>query len=82
MKKAGILVGAFSILILSAQPVWPRCAPLIREGRELLGKVKLVKADEDKAKGLLDEAQQFLDAGNHVDGVKKANEALDLLKKK
>ena len=82
MKKIALLIVFAGILILSAQPVWSRCAPLIREGRGLLGKVKLAKADEDKAKGLLDEAQKFLDAGNHVDGVKKANEALDLLKKK
>jgi len=81
MKKIALLL-AFAGLFLSAQPVWPRCAPLIKEGRELLGKVKPAKVDEDKAKGLLDEAQKFLDAGNHVDGVKKANEALDILKKK
>jgi hypothetical protein len=81
MKKITLLLAFAGLLTLSAQPVWPRCAPLIREGRELLGKVKVAKADEDKAKGLLDEAQKFLDAGNHVDGVKKANEALGLLKK-
>ena len=82
MKKMAFVFAFAGLLILSAQPVWPRCAPLITEGRELLGKVKLAKADENKAKGLLDEAQKFLDAGNHVDGVKKANEALDILKKK
>ena len=74
MKKIALLL-AFAGLFLSAQPVWSRCAPLIKEGRELLGKVKPAKVDGDKAKGLLDEAQKFLDAGNHVDGVKKANEA-------
>ena len=82
MKKITLLLTFAGLLILSAQPVWPRCAPLIREGRELLGQVKLAKADEDKAKGLLDEAQKFLDAGNHIDGVTKANAALDILKKK
>ena len=82
MRKIFFLMTAFSLLILSAQPLWARCAPLIKEGRELLGKTQASKADQDKAKGLLDEAQKFLDAGNHVDGVKKANEALDILKKK
>jgi len=81
MKKVGTLFSVLGLLAFT-QPVWARCAPLIREGRELLGNVKLAKADENKAKGLLDEAQKFLDAGNHVDGVKKANEALDILKKK
>ena len=82
MKKIALMLAFAGLLILSAQPVWPRCAPLIREGRELLGQVKLAKADEDKAKGLLDEAQKNLDAGDHTSGVKNANAALDILKKK
>ena len=32
MKKIALLL-AFAGLFLSAQPVWPRCAPLIRAGR-------------------------------------------------
>lgn len=81
MKKIALLL-AFAGLFLSAQPVWPRCAPLIKEGRELLGKVKPAKVDADKAKGLLDEAQKNLDAGDHTNGVKNASAALDILKKK
>ncbi len=82
MKKVWILFAVSSLLFLSVQPLWARCAPLIKEGRELLPKAKLAKADEDKVKALLDEAQKSLEAGNHNDGVKKANEALDLLRKK
>ena len=81
MKKIALLL-AFAGLFLSAQPVWSRCAPLIKEGRELLGKAKPAKVDEDKAKGLLDEAQKNLDAGDHTNGVKNASAALDILKKK
>ena len=81
MKKIALML-AFAGLFLSAQPVWPRCAPLIREGRELLGTTKVAKTDQDKAKGLLDEAQKNLDAGDHTSGVKNANAALDILKKK
>jgi hypothetical protein len=55
---------------------------LIKEGRELMASAKLSKGDETKAKGLLDEADQLREAGNHVDGIKKANEALNILKKK
>ena len=58
-----------------------RCAPLIKEGRELLGKTQVSKADQDKAKALLDEAQKNLDAGDHANGVKNASAALDILKK-
>jgi hypothetical protein len=81
MKKIALLL-AFAGLFLSAQPVWPRCGPLIKEGRELLGTTKVSKADQDNAKGLLDEAQKNLDAGDHTSGVKNANAALDILKKK
>jgi len=81
MKKIALLL-AFAGLFLSAQPMWARCAPLIKEGRELLGKTQASNADQDKAKGLLDEAQKNLDAGDHTSGVKNANAALDLLKKK
>ncbi len=82
MKRVSFLLGVGSLLVLFVQPVWARCAPLIKEGRELLPKAKLAKADEGKVKALLDEAQKFLDAGDHTNGVKTANEALDLLRKK
>ena len=82
MKKITFVTAVFSLLILSAQPILARCAPLINEGRELLGKTQVSKADQDKAKGFLDEAQKNLDAGDHTNGVKNANAALDILKKK
>jgi hypothetical protein len=82
MKKITFVTAVFSLLILSAQPILARCAPLIQEGRELLGKTQASKADQDKAKGLLDQAQKNLDAGDHTNGVKNANAALDILKKK
>jgi hypothetical protein len=82
MKKIFFVMTALSLLILSAQPTWARCAPLIKEGRELMSTTKASKADQDKAKGLLDEAQKNLDAGDHGSGVKNANAALDILKKK
>ena len=82
MKKIAFVAAALSLLILSAQPILARCAPLIREGRELLGTTQASKADQDKAKGLLDEAQKNLDAGDHGNGVKNATAALDILKKK
>lgn len=82
MKKIFFAMAALSLLILLAQPTWARCAPLIKEGRDLMSTTKASKADQDKAKGLLDEAQKNLDAGDHGSGVKNANAALDILKKK
>ena len=82
MKTTTVLMTALSLLILSAQQILARCAPLIKEGRELLGKTQAAKTDQDKAKGLLDEAQKNLDAGDHSNGVKNATAALDILKKK
>jgi hypothetical protein len=82
MKKITFVTAVFSLLILSAQPILARCAPLIKEGRELLTTTKASKVDQDKAKGFLDEAQKNLDAGDHASGVKNANAALDILQKK
>jgi hypothetical protein len=82
MKKFLVAIMAAALLVGSYGAVFARCAPLIKEGRELLGTTKVSKADQDKARGLLDEAQKNLDAGDHTNGVKNANAALDILKKK
>ena len=82
MKKIWAFVAAVTFLMASYAPVWARCAPLIREGRELLGTTQASKADQDKAKALLDEAQKNLEAGDHTSGVKNANAALDILKRR
>ncbi|MBI4490624.1 MAG: hypothetical protein HY694_16185 [Deltaproteobacteria bacterium] len=82
-KKALLMFSLIGILLLSAPSAWARtCPKLIKEGQETLAKVKLTKADEDKVKALLGEAQKLHDNGSHAASVKKANEALDLLKKK
>ena len=83
MKRVWFLLGAASFLIFTSQPVWAnRCPSLIKEARNLLPKAKLAKVDEDKVKTLLDESQKFHDTGSHSEAIKKANEALGLLKKK
>jgi len=81
MKRTLSLIALLG-LVLMAQPLWARSAPLIKEGRELMGTSKIAKGDMDKAKALLDEAQKSLDAGDHSNGVKNATAALDILKKK
>jgi hypothetical protein len=77
------LVAAAGLLLFSVQPIWANtCPELISEGHNLLPKAKLAKAQENKVKTLLDEAQKLHDAGQHDASEKKANEALNLLKKK
>lgn len=58
------------------------CPKLIKEGRDLLAKASLSKVDVTKIKGLLDESEKLHDSGDHGESVKKAKEALSLLKKK
>jgi hypothetical protein len=80
MKKIWAVVFVASLL-LSGVSAWANsCPTLIKEGREKLAAAKLSKANESKAKGLLDEAQRLHESGSHGDSVKKANEALSLLK--
>ena len=82
MKRIWVLLGVVSLLVLSFQPTWAKCTPLINEGRDLLSKSSLPADETSKIKGLLDEAQKFRDSGDHANGVVKANEALKLLKTK
>jgi hypothetical protein len=58
------------------------CPKLIKEGRELLAKASVSKADATRIKNLLDESEKLHDSGDHGESVKKAKEALSLLKKK
>lgn len=82
MKRALALLGLFGLLIFSVQPVGANSCPrLIKEAKGLLADAKLTKANQDKVKALIDEAQKLHDAGSHSDSVKKANEALSQLKK-
>jgi hypothetical protein len=81
-KALGMFVFV-GLLSFSADSGWARqCPTLIKEGRDTLSKIKLPKAEEDKIKALLDEAQKFHDNGDNAASVKKTNEALGILKKK
>ena len=47
-----------------------------------MAKANYSKSDAAKIKGLLDESEKLHDSGDHGESVKKAKEALSLLKKK
>lgn len=83
MKRALSILGLASLLVFSVQPVWANsCPKLIKEAKGLLADAKLAKADQNKVKALIDEAQKLHDSGSHGDSVKKAKEALALIGKK
>ncbi len=83
MKKLSMLAAAVVLALLSAQPLWARmCPKVIKEGRDTLAKAKLSKAESDKVKTLLDDADKAHDSGEHDQAIKKAKQALALLNKK
>ncbi|MSP41386.1 MAG: hypothetical protein EXR70_23105 [Deltaproteobacteria bacterium] len=83
MKHISTAMLAAGLVISLAQPVWARtCPKLIKEGRDLLVKTKLVKTEKDKVKALIDESERLHDGGDHGESMKKVKEALTLLKKK
>jgi hypothetical protein len=82
MKRMWALL-AVAGLLFATGPSWANTCPrLVREGRDLLAKASLPAEQSKKIQGLLDEAQKLHQGGNHGDAMTKANEALDLLKKK
>jgi hypothetical protein len=82
MKKAWIVIGALSCVVLAYETLSAKCVPLIKEAREQLASAQLSKADETRVKALLMEADKLSEANNHKEGIQKANEALNILKKK
>jgi hypothetical protein len=82
MKKAWIFAAMISHIGLAPQASSAKCVPLIKEVRERLASAQLSRADETKVKALLEEADALSEANNHKEGIRKANEALAVIKKK
>jgi len=83
MKRFASLILAATLGMFSAGPAFARtCPKLIKEGRDLLAKASVSKADASKIKSLVDESEKLHDGGDHGESMKKAKEALSLLKKK
>jgi len=84
MKKFSSVIFAAAIAIITS--VWPAfgnsCPTLIQEGRDLLAKANYSKTEAAKITSLLDESEKLHNSGDHAASVKKANEALSLLKRK
>jgi len=82
MKNAWLLAGAVSCMALTSQPVWAKCVPLIKHAREELAGAQLSKGKEARINALLEEADKLSEANNHKEGIKKAKEALAIIKKR
>lgn len=83
MKKFSTLIFATALALGIAGPTWANnCPTLIQEGRDLLAKANYSKTEAAKITALLDESEKLHNSGDHSGSVKKANEALSLLKKK
>jgi hypothetical protein len=82
MKNTWIFAAIISFVALAPQVVSAKCVPLIKEVREHLATAHLSKGDEAKVKALLEEADKLSEANKHKEGIKKANEALAVIKKK
>lgn len=83
MKKFSSLIFATALALGIAGPTWANsCPTLIKEGRDALAKANYSKTEAAKISALLDESEKLHNSGDHDASVKKANEALALLKKK
>jgi len=81
MKKLSTLLLTALLSAAFVAPVSARtCPKLIKEGRDLLAKSQLAKAEKDKAKLLIDDSEKAHDSGDHNEAMRKIREALALLK--
>lgn len=84
MKKLSHVIFAAAVaMIATIGPASANsCPTLIQEGRDLLSKANYSKTEAAKITALLDESEKLHNSGDHGASVRKANEALLLLKKK
>ena len=81
MKKLALfaLVGAL-ILAVGAPAYAFKCPSLIKQANDQMAKMDQNSDKVKQAKALVAEADSLHKAGNHADSVKKAEEALAILK--
>lgn len=81
MKKLA-LIAVVAALVLSLEvPVYAnKCPSLIRQANEQMAKMDQNSDKVKQAKALVEEADKLHKAGSHPESVKKAEEALAILK--
>lgn len=81
MKKLALVAMVAALVLAVGAPAYAfKCPSLIRQANEQMAKMDQNSDKVKKAKELVAEADKLHKAGNHGESVKKAEEALDLLK--
>lgn len=81
MKKLTLFVLVATLILAVGAPAYAfKCPSLIKQANEQMVKMDPTSDKVKQAKALVEEADKLHKAGNHADSVKKAEEALALLK--
>jgi hypothetical protein len=81
MKQLAFVALVAALVLAVGSPAYAfNCPNLIRQANEQMAKMDQNSAKVKQAKALAEEADTLHKAGNHADSVKKAEEALALLK--
>jgi azurin len=79
-KLALVALVAAIVLALEAPAFANKCPSLIKQANDQMAQMDQNSDKVKKAKSLVEEADKLHKAGNHPDSVKKAEEALSILK--
>jgi hypothetical protein len=81
VKKLTLFVLVATLILAVGAPAYAfKCPSLIKQANEQMVKMDPTSDKVKQAKALVEEADKLHKAGNHADSVKKAEEALALLK--
>ncbi len=81
MKKLTLFALVAALILAVGAPAYAfKCPSLIKQANEQMANMDPTSEKVKQAKALVEEADKLHKAGNHADSVKKAEEALALLK--
>ena len=81
MKKLAVFAMVAALVLAVGAPAYAfKCPSLIKQANEQMAKMDPNSDKVKQAKAMVEEADKLHKAGNHADSVKKAEEALAVLK--
>ena len=81
MKKLALFAVVAALILAVGAPAYAfKCPSLIKQANEQMAKMDPNSDKVKQAKTMVEEADKLHKAGNHADSVKKAEEALAVLK--
>lgn len=81
MKKLALFAVVAALILAVGAPAYAfKCPSLIKQANEQMAKMDPNSDKVKQAKAMVEEADKLHKAGNHADSVKKAEEALAVLK--